>query len=397
MNFYFLIDCVALCPAGIHVIMSFILFIIVLLFLCYAVLILYYRSGWNHLDEFKLDKNHIPKTKTSIIIPARNEELHIGHLLKDILSQYYPDELMEIIVVDDHSTDHTAEIIQSFKGVQYLDLSVYTGSEILNSYKKKAIETAIQQSKGELIITTDADCRMGPYWLLSIVSYYEKFNSKLIAAPVDFTNDNSWFQTFQSLDFMTMQGITGAVAATHSATMCNGANLAYTRQAFETVNGFKGIDAIASGDDMLLMYKIEQRFPRKTSYLKCKEAIVRTSPMDRPKSFFNQRIRWASKASHFKDKRITIVLGLVYLYNLTFALLLLLSFFNPLYLSLLFGSLVAKILLELVLSYPVSQFFQKEKELLKFPLLQLIHIPYILFSGLLGAIGTYTWKERKVK
>ena len=377
--------------------MAFVIFSLVLLFLCYAVLILYYRSGWNHLEEFKLDKHHNPKTKVSIIIPARNEELHIGHLLKDILTQYYPDELMEIIVVDDHSTDRTADIIQSFKGVQYLDLSIYTGSEILNSYKKKAIETAIQQSMGELIITTDADCRVGPYWLLSIVSYYEKFNSKLIAAPVDFSNDGSWFQTFQSIDFMTMQGITGAVASTHSATMCNGANLAYTRQAFDTVNGFKGIDNIASGDDMLLMYKIEQRFPRKTNYIKCKESIVKTAPMENPSSFFNQRIRWASKASHFKDKRITFVLGLVYAYNLSFLFLLLGSILNPYYLTVLLGSWTAKNCLELLLAIPVSQFFNKEKELLKFPILQFLHIPYIIFSGLLGAIGTYTWKERKVK
>jgi cellulose synthase/poly-beta-1,6-N-acetylglucosamine synthase-like glycosyltransferase len=377
--------------------MAFTLFVLVLLFLCYAVMILYYRSGWNHLDEFILDKSYMPKTKVSIIIPARNEEHHIGYVLKDVLSQYYPDDLMEVIVVDDHSTDRTAEIIQSFKGVRYMDLSLYTGNEILNSYKKKAIETAIKHSTGELIVTTDADCRMNRYWLLSIVSYYEKTNSKLIAAPVDFTNDGSWFQTFQSIDFMSMQGITGAVASTHSATMCNGANLAYTRQAFDTVNGFKGIDDIASGDDMLLMYKIEQRFPRKTNYIKCKEAIAKTEPMDKPASFINQRIRWASKASHFKDKRITLALGLVYIYNLSFVVLLLLSLYNPYFVTLFLSSLLAKIGLELALAYPVSQFFNKEKELLKFPLLQFLHIPYIIFSGMVGAIGTYTWKDRKVK
>lgn len=377
--------------------MAILIFILVLLFLCYAVLILYYKAGWNHLDEFVLNKQYVPKTKVSIIIPARNEELNIGHLLKDILSQYYPTDLMEIIVVDDHSTDRTPDIVQSFLGVKYIDLSVHTGTQILNSYKKKAIETAILQSNGELIITTDADCRMSPYWLLSLVSYYEIYRYKLIAAPVDFTCDQSLFQLFQSLDFMTMQGITGAVAYTHSGTMCNGANLAYTRQAYDTVGGFKGIDHIASGDDMLLMYKIEQRFPKKTNYLKCKEAIVKTSPMADSKAFFNQRIRWASKATHFKDKRIIIVLGLVYFYNLSFILLTLLCFYKPALLFVLLTALIAKTILELSLMIPVSQFFNKEKELVRFPILQCFHIPYVVLSGLLGQFGTYQWKERNVK
>ncbi|TXH59287.1 MAG: glycosyltransferase, partial [Bacteroidia bacterium] len=309
--------------------MDILLFIITLFFLCYAVLILYYRSGWNHLEEFFLDKNYLPSTKVSIIIPARNEAKNIGNLLNDLLAQYYPDDLIEIIVIDDHSEDNTAEIIKSYSGVKYIDLAAYLNTEKLNSYKKKAIEIAIAQSTGELIITTDADCTMNSYWLLSIVSYFEKTNCKLIAAPVDYLNNGGWFQTFQSIDFMTMQGITGAVIHTNSATMCNGANLAYTREAFDTVNGFKGIDTIASGDDMLLMHKIEQRYPKKTKYLKCKHAIVFTAPMQESKTFFNQRIRWASKSAHFRDKRITAILSIVYMLNLSFLILFLCAFKWP--------------------------------------------------------------------
>jgi len=377
--------------------MGILLFILVLLFLSYAVLILYYRAGWTHLPEFYLNKEYVPKTKVSIIIPARNEEKNIGALLRDVMGQYYPSELMEVIVVDDHSTDRTPDIIQCYPNVHYLDLSRHTGTEVLNSYKKKAIETAIRYSRGELIVTTDADCRMGPYWLLALVSYFETSRAKLIAAPVHISHEGSFFEAFQSLDFMTMQGITGAIAHTHSGTLCNGANLAYTRQAFDTVGGFTGIDHIASGDDMLLMYKIEQRFPKKTAYLKCREAMVSTDPMPDAAAFFQQRIRWASKASHFKDRRVTAVLVLVYVYNLSFVLLTLAAFWKPSLLVALCTALVAKIVLELQLLRPVSQFFRQEGELLRFPFLQLLHIPYIVVSGFLGQFGTYRWKERRVK
>lgn len=349
------------------------------------------------MEEYQLDKNHIPTTKLSVIVPARNEALTIGNLLRSLQAQNYPSHLVEIIVVDDHSDDDTAQIIQSFPSVKYINLADYTGNQKLNSYKKKAIETAIKQSSGELIITTDADCTMKSNWLLSIVCYYETFRFKMIAAPVEFNTDGSLFQLFQSLDFMTMQGITAAITYTKSGTMCNGANLAYTRQAFDTVDGFKGIDHIASGDDMLLMYKIEQRFPKKTSYLKCKDAIVYTEPMYSIKTFFNQRIRWASKATHFKDKRIIAVLAMVYFFNFLFIALSIYSLFKPAYLFLLFTLLVGKIIIELMLLKPVSTFFKKEKELITFPILQLIHIPYIVISGLLGQFGSYKWKERTVK
>lgn len=360
-------------------------------------LILFYRNGWNQCHETFVDKNREPKTLVSIIIPARNEEAYIGKLLNDILSQYYPTHLMEVIVVDDHSTDKTPEIIQAYQGVNYISLAQHTQGERLNSYKKKAIEIAIQQSKGELILTTDADCRVGPYWLFSIVQHYEQTHHQIIASPVEIISNGQWFQQFQSLDFMTMQGITGAVVQTKSGTMCNGANLAYTRTAFDAVGGFSTIDHIASGDDMLLMYKIEQQFPQQFSYLKCKESLVRTTPMLSMNDFLQQRIRWASKAKSFKDKRIVWVLALVYFYNLSFVLLLISAMLRPIHWTSFFGFLMAKVFLELYFLLPISDFFGKRKELFSFYILQFVHIPYILISGFLGQFGSYHWKGRNVK
>lgn len=377
--------------------MGVLLFISTFLFLSYAVLILFYRSGWLHLNEFKLNKNHIPNTKVSIIIPARNEEHKISFLLKDILSQYYPTDLVEVIVIDDHSTDQTKSVVDSFKGVHCISLQDHLQNEILNSYKKKAIEIGIAKSSGELIITTDADCSMNAYWILSIVQFFETFRPTLIASPVAFDPILTWFDRFQSLDFMTMQGITGAVAQTQSGAMCNGANLAYTKEAFYAVGGFSGIDDIASGDDMLLMYKMEKKYPKQTRFLKCKDAIVNTETMPTIRSFFEQRIRWASKARKFKDIRIKSVLLLVYLFNLIYPVLILTSLFKLGSLGLFVGFLLAKIMLELYFLYPVSLFFKKQKELISFSILQFVHIPYLLISGLFGQFGTYKWKDRKVK
>ena len=187
--------------------------------LAYAVFILYFRAGWLGTKEFILKKDYTPITKVSIIIPARNEEENIEKLLKNILAQIYPISLTQIIVIDDHSTDNTAHIVQQFSRVTLISLSDFTDGKIVNAYKKKAIETAIAHSDGELIITTDADCALCEFWLLSIVYFYEQYHHKLIAAPVAFFDSKQWFQTFQSIDFFTMQGVTAALSFFKSGTM----------------------------------------------------------------------------------------------------------------------------------------------------------------------------------
>lgn len=189
--------------------------------------------------------------------------------------------------------------------------------------------------------------------------------------------------------------------------MCNGANLAYTRKAFEEAGGFSGIDSIASGDDMLLMHKIYKRYPGKVMFLKSKEAVVQTEPVKTIGEFFNQRIRWASKAGKYDDKRIFWVLLLVYIVNVILLLLPVValtvnvqySMFNTQYsIGVLWMVLLfLKTSIELFFLYPVAKFFDKRKLLWLFPLMQPFHILYTVVAGFLGAFGTYTWKERSVK
>ena len=400
-----------------YTIMEPILLVIACIFFAgYAMLIIYYRQCWLQIPGYnsairQQEKGSISKrnssTKITVIIPARNEEHNIGRCLHALIEQTYPEDLFEIIVVDDHSTDQTARIVQSFnkQNIQCISLKDHV-SETLNSYKKKAIEIAIEKSVGDLIVTTDADCFMGKNWLFSITNFYEDYHPAFIAAPVAVDGSN-FSGIFQSLDFMTLQGITGAAVYKKIHSMCNGANLAYEKKAFYEVDGFKGIDNIASGDDMLLMHKIYELYPDRVLFLKSREAIVTTQPMNTWKDFFNQRIRWASKADKYDDKRILAVLILVYFFNLLLLLLPLMaifshatfSFFNY-HISIINYWLVLlalKTITELLFLFPVAGFFNKKKMLWWFPIAQPFHILYTVIAGWLGKFGSYHWKERKVK
>ena len=392
---------------------AFLLVFTVFLLVVYSILIMYYRHGWVKIKDFEPFEKNKPillnlATRVTIIIPARNEAMNIGRCLNAIIEQRYPSGLFEVIVVDDHSTDDTALIVESFNkpNICCINLKDFvTGS--INSYKKKAIEIAIAQAAGELIITTDADCFMGPDWLQTLVAFYEEKNPVFIAAPVLINNSHSFLSIFQALDFMTLQGITGAAVNSKLHNMCNGANLAYTKAAFIAVNGFKNIDTIASGDDMLLMHKIATHYPEKVLFLKSSKAIVKTQAVTNWKAFFNQRIRWASKADKYNDNRILPVLMLVYFLNLFLFLMPVIALINNrvffigmFQFSLLaywFILLLIKTGIELIFLYPIAVFFEKKNILWWFPVAQPFHILYTIIAGWLGKFGSYQWKDRKVK
>jgi cellulose synthase/poly-beta-1,6-N-acetylglucosamine synthase-like glycosyltransferase len=163
------------------------------------------------------------------------------------------------------------------------------------------------------------------------------------------------------------------------------------------VNGFSGIDKIASGDDMLLMHKIKEKYPDRVLYLKSKEAIVTSQPMKTWKEFYNQRIRWASKVFYYKDRSVFWVLALVYLFNLSFLALLVAGFFNYCYWIGLLGLWLVKTMIEFPFVSAIARFYKYSALMRYFFFFQPLHIAYTIIAGLLGQIGKYEWKGRRVK
>lgn len=363
--------------------------------LLYVLLVLYLVKGWFRIKLFS-PKNEAFKTKVSVLVAARDEEKNIRGTIEAILNQKYPKGLIEIIIVDDHSTDNTPIIIQSYaaQGVKLLRL---TESEVLNSYKKKALTEAIHLSTGELMVATDADCQMGPNWLSSIVSLYEEKGFYLISGPVLYFKERNVFEKLQALEFLYLIGLGAASIGNRQASTCNGANLAYRRDIFMELNGFQGIDDLASGDDELFLHKVASKYPEKIGFCKSPEAVVYTEAKDSLSSFISQRKRWASKSTHYKKKAI-VYLGIgVWLFNVFLLLNLINAIVNPEYWLLTICFFGAKFLMELAFMVPLSYFFQRLNLLIYLPFLSFIHIFYLIYIGIAGNSGKYYWKGRLVR
>lgn len=370
-------------------------FIASILTVIYVFVVFAFIRGWNKLSYYQPKKTAL-KTKVSILVAARNEAEIIKKTLDDLCAQSYDKALTEIIFIDDHSTDDTAAIIASYasKGVKLIRLNE---DRALNSYKKKAIQTAIGESTGDLIITTDADCRMGKDWLKTIISYYEEKDYKMISSPVAYFEEKTFFERAQALEFLYLIGLGASTIGNKKPSTCNGANLAYEKAAFYEVGGFKGIDDLASGDDELLLHKMAARYNNHIGFLKHQDAVVYTHAKPTLGEFIQQRKRWASKSTRYKNKAI-IVLGVaIWLFNVSILLNIAIGLFDGFYFGLALTQLLIKIFLEFIFLYQVTGFAKRRELLVLLPILNLMHIVYLVYIGVAGNSGKYNWKGRMVK
>lgn len=374
----------------IHSILSLLCTSVYLGVLCYLI------RGWARLKTPPASSAKACTTKVTVLIAARNEEEKIHLTIEDILAQDYPAHLFELIIADDHSTDRTSEIISSYahRGVRLLQL---LDEKALNSYKKRAITEAIKLSTGGFLVATDADCRMGPQWLSSIVSYYEAGNLVMISSPVAYFDEKNLFERLQTLEFSYLIGMGAAFIGNNRASTCNGANFAYRKDTFYEVGGFKGIDDLASGDDELLLQKVAEKHPGKIGFLKKREAIVYTHAKHTLHEFLQQRRRWASKSVKYKDKKVVAVAIGIWLFNLSMLVNGLLGFADVYFLKLLLLQFTLKTIFEAIFLVPISLFLKRANLVWLLIFLSPIHIIYFVYVGIMGNTKRYDWKGRNVQ
>jgi cellulose synthase/poly-beta-1,6-N-acetylglucosamine synthase-like glycosyltransferase len=376
--------------------------VIIILSLLYALSCIWLTINWLSI-KYNSQKQPIPADLfLSVIIPVRNEAANISTLLTDLSLQHLPKNQFEVIIVDDSSTDDTAQIVRDFKNKNGLNLTlIQLPNERTDSPKKRAIGQALKISKGQLIVTTDGDCRVETDWLLSIAQTYATTNAKFISGPVVFDetrseNVKSGFSVFQTIEFSSLIGTGGCLIAAGVPTMCNGANLAYDRAAFDKVGGYTGTDHIASGDDELLMHKFAEYFPNDIVFLKNKAAIVSTQPQPNWTAFRQQRIRWASKWAVNKRWGTMLVALFVFIANFLTILTLILFAYNFLPTNQFILILTFKLVPEFIFLSLVLHFLKKSSLIVFIPFVQLIYPLYVVFFGLISQQKNYEWKGRQL-
>ena len=229
------------------------MYLIVFIFLLlYVGLILNYYLGWRKIKPLnKLDTHR----KVSVVISLRNEERNIKDLLNNLQNQLYPEDYLQFILVNDHSTDKTLDLLQPYQADNLIVIDMPSG----DFGKKNAISKAVEIANGEIILITDADCSFSSEWINIMVSYFNHEKIKLVSGPVDYHWKKGFFQDLQALEFISLIGSGAGAIGSGNAIFCNGANMAFRKEVFLEVNAYN--NDIVSGDDVFLLHSIKRRYP----------------------------------------------------------------------------------------------------------------------------------------
>lgn len=369
----------------------------------YLYIIANYLKNWHNL-KFVPDRNSLENIPfISVVVAARDEEKNISHCIKSLLIQDYPVDKYEIIIVDDFSSDKTAELIKIFESsvtnLKYLFSSANEQGHII-SYKREAIQTGISASKGEYILLTDADCTVPTSWITTYSEQFMKEDCVFIGGSVIISDENQNILTsFQGLDMIGMMVITGAGYQSGNQLLANGANMGFSKQVFKELGGYTQFPQKASGDDMFLLHHFHQHYPKSIRFLKTLSAVVVTQPEHSIKSLLRQRIRWASKNNAYKEMNINFSLFVLFIVSLTIVILGILSvlqasIFFPMFCVL----YIFKIFSDYLLQREAIRFFNKRKLEKYFFISQNIHTLYIAWVGIMASLfPVYWWKGRKVR
>jgi cellulose synthase/poly-beta-1,6-N-acetylglucosamine synthase-like glycosyltransferase len=365
---------------------------------CAAIYVLgvaWFVSGMRHREgrnrEFPL---------VSIVIAARNEATRLGACLERLQAQDYPEELFEIIVVDDGSADQTARIAEraagSFPRVRLLSTQQALG---WSGSKKAALGLGIQAARGELVLTTDADCLVPPTWVRGMVAYFDE-GTGLVAGfsqigPAGAIR--SARMGYEALDFLCLMScILGSAGHGHPMA-ASGQNLAYRKIAFRQVGGYARVQHRASGDDVLLL-QLVKRFTRwHTTFATAPETFAIHPPARSWSGFVQQRTRWASNAPY--QLRFDPLFFVYMLVTFALSLLLLLSPLLALNGALsggwAGGCWGAKVAAEWSICRKGTAFFARRDLRRYFPLWILLQPLLVVLIGGLGCLGMFSWKGKR--
>jgi cellulose synthase/poly-beta-1,6-N-acetylglucosamine synthase-like glycosyltransferase len=358
-----------------------------------VVLIGSFVFGFDKVEEFQL-KDIPAKTKFTVIVPFRNEAEHLPFLLKSISELNYPLDRFEIIFVDDESSDESVKLIELFLKKFPNGSKIINNIRRTNAPKKDAISTAIEIANFEWVVTTDADCILPKYWLDTYDCFIQCHDAEFIVAPVTYIKTISFFERFQALDFLSLQGATIGGFGIKKPFLCNGANLAYKKTLFNTLKGFDGNTNIASGDDIFLLEKAMKKGPQKVHYLKSLHVAVSTIPETNFKNLISQRLRWAAKTSNYSNLFGKLTGISVLFMNALVICLIMITAVGIVHPNILVYSFLIKFGMDFLLLFKTVRFFKHEHYLLSYFFSRILYPFFSVFIAFASIFRGYEWKGR---
>ncbi|MFM1745691.1 MAG: hypothetical protein RLZZ630_1628 [Bacteroidota bacterium] len=360
--------------------------LLLLFHLAYAGLLLVFSFGFYMAGRRFRAGNPSKMPSATVLVPFRNEQANLPGLLSDLLKQDYPRDLLEIIFIDDHSSDHGAELVASYgKQVKIIRLPDTSMG------KKAALEAGVAASSSEWILTTDADCRLPKGWVSSLIRVGHASGACMVCGTVDIAWQSvSPLSVLQVLETHLLQRMGAASLSLGFPLLNTGASLAFRRDAFIEVGGYSANRHLASGDDTFLLLAMHSAHPGRVVPCILPESRVTTAAEPDWGAYLAQRHRRASKVGHYRSPSILLLGAFLFLAQCTTWIALVQFILGILSFPMLTLFLALRFLPEILLlgsRLPLRHLLAAVPVSLVFPLLNMVSILP------LGASGQ-TWKGR---
>jgi biofilm PGA synthesis N-glycosyltransferase PgaC len=330
----------------------------------------------------------------SIVISARNEATNIQECVLQIIKQNFPKHLFELILVDDASEDETYQI--AFELLDRSGLNHQIIKQSSHKGKKQNIAQAIQRSQGSIIITSDADVvYRNPNWLLTISDYFRKHASDMLIMPIDFETQEGFLTKFQIMENLALMATTAGYTGIQKPFMCNGANLAFKKSAYDNVLGYQSHIHISSGEDVFLLEDLK-KINCRIDYALMRELIVKTKAHTSLKSLLQQRLRWANKAK-YNPNALNLFAGFIIIAaNMLFLALLVAILKKSVIIPYLSIFVLAKCVFDFLLLFLASNFLGRSKYMWWLIPFECIYWTYALTVGISSMFIKPLWKGKKI-
>jgi cellulose synthase/poly-beta-1,6-N-acetylglucosamine synthase-like glycosyltransferase len=344
----------------------------------YFILIYFYTLGFKNYPSY-IPQNLVPASiSATILIPCRNPSDQLKTLLAQLFTQVHPNNSIEILVINDFSDN---EIVVELNGTARLlnlrdnrsDLSVNKNN------KKEAIAFGVAESKQEYIICLDCDISLSDNWWTILSNFILDKKPQFAAGLHRYISSKTWLNNFLTLeqDILTASSI--AALQLRMPTMCNGANMIFSKKAFYDVKGYDGLYHTTGGDDLFLYHRIYAQFPNDTHYIKNLDAAVYSKAPQSILELLKQRSRWMSKTSHYENLWVNLHAGIILISNFLCFLALFIWILWPIFIL----KLVADIFFisHIQKFYPVNMsLLQKLKFILLYPIYAIAVLLKTLFN-----------------
>jgi cellulose synthase/poly-beta-1,6-N-acetylglucosamine synthase-like glycosyltransferase len=242
------------------------------------------------LLKARFDKDPFFQPRVSVVTAARNEEQNIAACIESLTRLEYPKNKLEIIIVDDNSTDKTSNIMRGFAD-KHSNVKALNGSRTVGNLRGKAnaIAQGIDVSSGEIILMTDADCVVPPSWVQATVQHYT--DDIGVVAGLTLLQPVGWFAGMQSLDWAYILAVASATMALKNPLSCIGNNFSFRREAYDEVGGYRGIKFSVT-EDFALFKAITRSGRWGYRYPLEKESLVFSKACGTLPELYRQKRRW---------------------------------------------------------------------------------------------------------